>query len=31
MGKLTALKVQQFTTPGSYGDGDCLYLCIRNG
>ncbi|MBS0277781.1 MAG: integrase arm-type DNA-binding domain-containing protein [Proteobacteria bacterium] len=30
MGKLTALKVQQLTKPGSYGDGGCLYLYIKS-
>ena len=30
MGKLTALKVQQLTKPGSYGDGDCLYLYVKS-
>ena len=30
MGKLTTLKVQQLTKPGSYGDGNCLYLYIKS-
>ena len=30
MGKLTTLKIQQLTKPGSYGDGNCLYLYIKS-
>lgn len=29
MGKLNALKIQHLTTPGQYGDGDCLYLQVK--
>lgn len=29
MGKLTVLKIQHLTTPGQYGDGDCLYLQVK--